>query len=254
MRRATPLVLVLLLYGCVVPGDTRPESVTAFKPPAAPPAADVIGLEVSLLEVPIGDHYANGELWATIDEQVVAPEKRAALDDNGFRVGVIGGVRPSQFDDILHSPRSNPKPQWVQTRVGRPKLVPLSPQRPVCEYRIFDRDTPGPTTAFDQARCVVQVTPSLAADGGVKLAFVPQVQHGARTVWSAPLDGDGILPPAESYPALGWDMTLAAGEFLLIGTRFERTDTLGRACFVEPDEVKPVQRLLAIRAVRPANQ
>jgi hypothetical protein len=249
MRRAAPLVLVLLLYGCVVPGDTRPESVTAFKPPASP-AADVVGLEVSLLEVPIGDHYANGELWATIDEQVVAPEKRAALDDNGFRVGVIGGVRPSQFDDLLRSPRSNPKPQWAQTRVGRPKVLPLGPERAVCEYHVFDRDTPGPAIAFQQARCVVQVTPSLAADGGVKLSFVPQVRHGTRPVWSGPIEGDEVLPPAESYPTLGWDVTLAAGEFLLIGTRFERTNTLGRACFVEPDEVKPLQRLLAIRAVR----
>jgi hypothetical protein len=254
MRRATPLLLVLLLYGCVLPAEPRPESVTSFKPPTAPSAGDVVGMEMSLLEVPIGDRFINGELWATIDEQVVAPEKRAALDDNGFRVGVIGGVRPTGFDDLLRSPRSNPKPEWLQSRAGKSKIMPLGPQRSICEYHIYEGDKAGPLVAFERARYVLQVTPSLANDGGVKLTFVPQVEHGSRPVWSAPLDGDDILPPAESYPALGWEVTLAAGEFLLVGTRFERTDTLGRTCFVERDDVKPVQRLLAIRAVRPGSQ
>ena len=96
MRRATPLVLVLLLCGCVLPTDTRPEASTSFKPAAPPPAADVVGLEVSLLEVPIGDHYANGELWATIDEQVVAPEKRAALDAWGAHIErIVSGNPPA---------------------------------------------------------------------------------------------------------------------------------------------------------------
>ena len=86
------------------------------------------------------------------------------------------------------------------------------------------------------------------------LAFVPAIQHGTRPVWLAPIVDDEPAAPAETFPALGWEVTVAAGEFVVIGGSFEKPDTLGHTFFVDPAGPKPVQRLLAIRAVRPANQ
>ncbi|HEX4591105.1 MAG TPA: hypothetical protein VH120_14300 [Gemmataceae bacterium] len=250
MRRA-PLLALILLAGCVWPGLSRPDGPsTSLKPVTGRPMADAVGLEVALLEVPVGDRYANGGLWASVDEQVVALERKAALDDNGFRIGIIGGVRPSEFDDLLKSPRSNPTPHWLQTRAGRPKLLPIGGPRPLCEFHLLDGNKPATVAAFEQAQCALQITPTPAAEGAVKLAFVPLVQHGSRPVWSAPLDGEEPAIPAERYPALGWEVTVAAGEFVLVGTRYEKAGTLGHAFLMDLDGTKPVQRLLTIRAAR----
>jgi hypothetical protein len=54
--------------------------------------------------------------------------------------------------------------------------------------------------------------------------------------------------PAEDYTALSWEASLAPSEYLVIGGRYDRPDTLGHQCFVRPDETVPVQRLLVIRS------
>ena len=97
----------------------------------------------------------------------------------------------------------------------------------------------------------MQITPTLEADGAIKLAFVPLVQHGSRPVWLAPIAGDEPEVPADQFPAVGWEVTVAAGEFVVVGARFDKPDTLGRACFIDGAGTKPVQRLLVLRAVRP---
>jgi hypothetical protein len=254
--RTTPLggLALLFVVGCLGPGGTVPDApVTALKPVLGPQGADAVGLQVAVLEVPVGDRYVNGQLWATIDEQVVAPDRRSALDDNGFRVGVVG-PRPDKFDELLNSPRANPEgnSRWIQLRAGHARVLPLGAPRSVCQFRLVTDGQHGTVTAFEKAQCGLQVTPTPTADG-VTLAFVPLVQHGTRSPWSAPLDGDDTPQPADRFPALGWEVTVAAKELVIVGTRFDKAGTLGHACLIDADAAKPVQRLLVIQAVRPAN-
>lgn len=244
--------MLVLVCGCVLPGIPRPDGLTtSLKPAAGSHGADAIGLEVAVLEVPVGDRFANAGLWATIDEQVVALDHKALLDDNGFRVGLVGGVRPTEFDDLLKSLRTNPDPHWHQMRPGHAKVLPIGGRRPVCEFHLVTDGKPAPVTVIERAQCALQLTPTLTGDGGVKLAFVPVVQHGVRSVWSIPTGGDDGANPSDSFPALAWEVTAAAGEFVVIGAHFQKSGTLGHTCFVDLDGAKPLQRLLAIRAVRP---
>ncbi|HEY1376141.1 MAG TPA: hypothetical protein VGF55_05075 [Gemmataceae bacterium] len=258
MRRATPrlrpgTLALLLLGGCLGPDAPRlPAPTQSLKPIAGLRGPDAVGLRVAVLEVPVGDRYANAGLWAAIDEQVVAPDHKAALEDNGFRVGLVGGMRPDGFADLLTSPRSNPAPHYVQMRAGNVRVLPLGGPRPLCQFRLVADGKPASVEAFEQAQYALQVTPTLTPDGDVTLAFLPLVQHGTRSPWAAPLGGEDAAPPGERYPALAWEVTLAAGEYVIVGTRFDRAGTLGHACFVDPDDARPVQRLLVVQAVRPA--
>src|SRR5262249_2556236 len=54
----------------------------------------------------------------------------------------------------------------------------------------------------------------------------------------------------EKFAALSWEATLAANEYLVVGARLERPQTLGYQCFVRRDETIPVQRLLVLRVSR----
>ena len=60
-----------------------------------------------------------------------------------------------------------------------------------------------------------------------------------------------LQQPTEAYAALGWEVSLAPGEYLVVGARFDRPGTLGHEAFVRTDEPAPVQRLLFLRTARP---
>src|SRR6516164_7469807 len=106
MRHCRAVVLALLVgvgAGCF---GTRPDPVTtrfaAPGPFAGPAAADMVELDVFVVERPAGDDFLNRKLWVLADELAVSLERKPAqedngfrvrenLEDNGFRVGQLGG-------------------------------------------------------------------------------------------------------------------------------------------------------------------
>src|SRR5205085_9550383 len=57
------------------------------------------------------DRYLDEDLWADTDGQAVALEHKAVLEDNGFRVGTLGGITPVKFQELITSDRSCVNPQ-----------------------------------------------------------------------------------------------------------------------------------------------
>src|SRR5207247_4496708 len=92
--------------------DSLPESArtTAWlkRTPFASPAANsqVVQLDVAILERPLGDPFLDKELWQHTDEMIVDLDRKAAVEDNGYRVGQIIGMTPGKLQDLLKSPRS----------------------------------------------------------------------------------------------------------------------------------------------------
>ena len=90
--------------------------------------------------------------------------------------------------------------------------------------------------------------------GGVKLRLEPIAQHGDKEL-GVRLTADGLTRDdqrrREAFPALGFEVTLAAGDYLVVGTTADPGDTLGRALFLDagPDRVR--QRVLVVRADAP---
>jgi hypothetical protein len=60
--------------------------------------------------------------------------------------------------------------------------------------------------------------------------------------------------PKEDFTVFSWEATLAPNEYLVIGGRYDKPETLGHQCFVRSEEATPVQRLLVIRccSVKPS--
>src|SRR5262249_26814687 len=100
MRRGSDMLcsglLAALLAGLALGAADRPGIwVDGLRPYHVPEGPDVVVLEVVLLERPVDDPFVNEELWRSADEQAVPLERKAVLDDNGFRVGQIGGLTPA---------------------------------------------------------------------------------------------------------------------------------------------------------------
>lgn len=248
MRTVCLMTLAWMLTGCL----SAPEvSHTVLDRLAGlPQGPDVIMLDIAVIEQPPADSYLDGDLWPAVDEQPVPLDRKAALEDNGFRVGVIGGMPAPRLQELLTSDR------WCQahrvtTRINRVKALPIGPAQGECEFDLHAEGGIKPQK-FNAAQFGFNIVPSYASEGRVKLLVTPQVTHGGKSIWIHPSEGDNWSlkgqRPVEQWAGLNFEVTLGAQEYLLIGTRFDRDRTIGRMTFVDVSEAHPAQRLLVIRA------
>jgi hypothetical protein len=219
-----------------------------------PKGPDVIQMDVALVERPLGDGYLNRSLWTVADEQVIALDSKAILEDNGFRIGQIGGITPVELQSLLTSERSCANPRRIQLRAGKSTVLELGPEMGECRFQLAKDGEPSPVT-MPHAQPTLEIHPSLTEDGRTRLRFVPIVQHGDANLIPKPApDRSGWLlvqeRPSQRYSELAWEVTLAPNEYLVVGGRFDRPETLGHQCFLRRDEATPVQRLLVIRTGR----
>lgn len=248
-------LLTLMLGGCVTPQPLQLTSAKEFANPlTGPTGPDVLIMDVALIERPIGDRYLNRDLWTAADEQVIAQEHKGLLEDNGFRVGQVGGLIPPELLSLLTSERSCANPRRMQLRAGKPTSLVLGPLVPRFRFEVRANGQTTPAQA-DQAQVTLEVVASMSRGGRTRLQFTPLIQHGEATLEPRPApDRSGWIlqeqRPADRYPHLAWDVTLPSNEFVVVGASFDRPGTLGHESFIRKEETPPVQRLLVIRTNR----
>jgi hypothetical protein len=222
-----------------------------------PSGPDVVQIEMVLLERPLNDRYINEDLWRQADEQVVPLENKAVLEENGFRVGQLGGLTPGGLQTLLTSRQDGADPRLLFLRAGKTQSLPLGPPRALCRFQIEQHGWPEEVRLAD-AQAALELVPSITGDGRLRLRFVPQIEYGQSRLQMNPAeDNSGLLlqqqKPRQAYPALAWEVVLAPNQYLIAGTRMDRPESLGYQCFFRPDENRPVQRLLVLRASRMAD-
>src|SRR5262249_22247764 len=113
-RRLAAALALLLCGGCLWVRPTQSGAwMRSLRPAGGPQGDDVVVLQVSVIEQLVGDRNVNRDLWTTIDEGAVTLDRRAVLEDNGFRVAVAGGSASETLNDLLKSKRSNPDPHQI---------------------------------------------------------------------------------------------------------------------------------------------
>jgi hypothetical protein len=251
-------LLAGLCVGCTTGDGARPATSLfgGLRPLQVPAGADIVRLDVALLERRVGDPYLNEGLWTLADESGVPLESRAALEENGFRIGQVGGLPPPELLALLTSERSCANPRQIRLHTGDAKDLLLGPILPVCRFQVLEDGEPDAVN-LEQAQLMLSVVPTLTRDGRIALHFTPQVEHGEAQLVPCPApDHSGMVLQRQRavnrYTALSWDVTLAPNEYVVVGARGERRESLGYQAFVRPQESPPVQRLLVLRASRTA--
>jgi hypothetical protein len=260
MRRGRGTVALLwfaLTAGCAAPETGRPSSwLESFRSSQGLLGPDVVQLDLALLERPVADEFLDKEIWKfTVEQLVDDMDRKRGVDQNGYRVGLIVGMPPSTFHNLLQSERSclNPRRRIVASA----KAVTQVLGAPVaqCRFEVYQSGSPV-EVSLDNAEFVLDVVPFLTEDG-IRLRFTPKVQYGEMTKEIRPApDRSGFTmqmeKPHRTFADLNWEVTLAPNDFLIVGARLDRPDSLGYQSFV-PEGVSPaVQRLLVIRTARAA--
>jgi hypothetical protein len=260
MRLAqTVLIAVLagpMLAGCL-PARTCADGSVAARQFSGPTGDDVVRVDIAIIERPAGDAYLSQDLWDFADEQMVDFDRKPVLDENGFRVGLIGGLLPADLLALLSSGKSCSEPHRVQMRAGGTTPVELGGERAHCEF-VLTRAGRVTAMQVDNARCLLEIVATPAEDGRMELRFTPVVKHGAaRREPRVVRDPSGerrwdleVQQSTESYAALSWEVSVRPEEYVVIGTRVDRDGTLGNNFFLDTDAASPIQRILVIRSGR----
>ena len=259
MRHLPALMLALLTAtaGCGLFGGKRnSQSYEAQRPPVrgASASAEVVYLDVAVLERPCGDTYLDQEVWESGDEQGVELELKPLLEDNGLRVCTFG-LLPDRLQALLASPRFCPSPRRFRTEPDKATPLQVGPVRDVCSFTV----RPGgeaKTLSFEQARCEFDVLPVMEDEGRVRLRFTPRVRHGKpRRETHVARDPDGQLrwameaaEPTEEFADLRFELCVGSGEYVAVGTWQDKQGTWGHGCFVPAGS--KLQYLLVMRATR----
>jgi hypothetical protein len=262
MGRCRGLVIALMLgsiTGCLGDRATSSSSLLSrFRGSPAAAGPEPIQLDVALVQVPLSDDARYRDLWTFLDEQAVPLEKKTVLEENGYRVGRVGANPPEELLELMTNRRYCPNPRRIQIELFKEeKLLELGPVIEHATFSIQGEQTR--PVVLEDAQCCVGVLPSLTEDGRTRLILGPRIRHAGRDhmQWRPSADRSGwtrqIQKPVESYPGLDWEVQLVPGEYLVIGAREDRPDTIAHLSFLRFDEQLPVKRLLVLRAWRPAD-
>jgi hypothetical protein len=278
---------VLLAWGCAQPGSREKAGGLLRESGRLPPLTippDGVALDVVFVRRPLGDPEMNQQLHADVDEQVLEPPLRDSLARNGLWVGLAGDPLPRSLESLLglddekeekeeqERPESNAK---TEAQTGDPQDVTLVPLVPKVSGQYVILDSAKPTELltrndtyaecfvlvwrderlvgeqFENAQCVLVVTPHREPDGRVKLEFLPQVRYGQpRVEHAASSDGTwrfAAQRPRRSFHELAWEVTVSPHEMVLVTCLPNLEASLGYHMFTAPLDDSTQQNLIAVR-------
>lgn len=227
-----------------------------LKPKLPEARPDVVELYYIFLEGDLGDPAINEEIWSKeADEQCIPLDVKAALADNGLRVGKLGSRLSPAVLELLNNNDKNSTGRKHHATSGHLAKVQMTDILP--SWNLFRKVDGHPVgDEIRDAQGYLYLTPTITGDSGVTLEITPQIEYGPRQqkrVPTADLAGWQLRSERETkaFPELRAAVTLANGEYALIGAFPDPGATLGRKLFLKENQNPPRQTLLLVRVVRP---
>lgn len=268
--------MLLLLLACITPATMfgcaqlfKQEPIqTSYETDTPIAPRDTIQLDIAMADRP-GEDSLLGLLWDDVDEiGVLDVSKKRLLNANGFRIGVAGSSVPSALQSMLResAKREATEAAWEKDPTALPgsnQVTMFSGQDTLFEVSSFgsfgftevdDNGEPlGEESRFENARCVVRLTAEKMQDGWIKLTFLPEIHHGAKS--NRPTVGEmGMefkqsqrVEPLYKYQ---FDVTLNPGEIAIIGADSATEDRPGHRFLSANSPTGLIQKLITVRFVQ----
>ncbi len=201
-------------------------------------------LTLVILSRPQNDPALNESLWKVADEQIATPEIRRALQTNGIRIGRITGDLPLEIQELLKArPPDQPDVQMIVNPSGQSSLIDAAHAAARNDLNLLISLPDGKVQGkvYQEAKGYLRLTATHEGSTGVALRLVPEVHHGPIR------NGYGVVPTAgvavphefqivngqqeETFRDLGTTLVLESGQIAVLGTRPERSGSLGALLF-----------------------
>lgn len=249
-------VFVSLAGGCSQWNATNASGVPQLPIPKM--SRDSIGIEVGTVTVDAERLAMLDEIFSRLDEQVIAPESRKFLAQNGFRAGVLGVQLPENLKLLLletsdrqQHPTADTQHyhddlKYIQCRSDTPREVKLwaAHQDIVANYNNGEFET---SEELKEANCHVRVTGEPNNSMSATIQIVPEIEFGPLRQRYVVQDNAFHIEAKRDvieYDQLAMKLPLRSGEVLMV-TCDSDPKKLGSSFFIDP--VRGSQKLLLIR-------
>jgi len=247
--------MAVLGSGCALfnPGSAV-ERITAERPflPPLQSERNVIDLEVYYVDRVVGDPTIGDGLWGAVNQAAGPLSTHAKLRSEGIQYGVAPSSAPPALQSLIARGFGS-----SSTKVTELRPVPLinGSSAPVLVGGLPATCTipsSGKRSAISvqQGQCMFQVAAERLQEGWVRVAFLPQVHHGAQRVRPVATDQkweNKNAQQVESYYDQEFSLDLNKGEYVVIGMADERPGTLGHLFFRGGDAETRFQRVMIVR-------
>lgn len=258
------LVVFFSQYGCRTVDQQKLQNTSPLTPMQKAP--EQTELEVVFVHTPQPDKETVEELWKEIDEQAIPARLRRNLNQNGFRVGVLGTQLSPEVEKILRTAedaQNNILPLEVDDngdsiRAIRRKLFLKEGQRGellasrVQEHfhvlHINNGEILGRTFSDGQGQFLIEAAKT--DDGRVQLKLSPEVHYGKFRNQYIPGEGMFQLDTSrrkERFDQMRVEANLGGEQIMIIGAQPNRPGSLGHRFFNEQSIDKSISKLLFIR-------
>jgi hypothetical protein len=196
---------------------------------------DTVGIESIVIRLDAHQADMLPEVWASLDEQIVAPELRIALDRNGLRAGKASGHLPAVLDQWvrIHEQRRDQDPlEQVGLASDASTFAQLWRCRPDSrkeltvrklfteDATVFYVDSGNKGAIFRSPHFFYSLSAKTHGDGSATLRLVPEIKYGEmrRMVVAK----DSAIRTDERQDSIAWEamaveMRLQHGDCIVLG-------------------------------------
>lgn len=237
--------------------------------PLVPPqmSSDSVAIDIIFARVPLSDGMSE-TLWADLDEQILSPETRKNLYQNGFRVGRIAGPVPQRLAEIMKLTDSGPISAEMTTGDALTLTDDSVPVRRHLQLRAGHRTEILASGVYDElpflrreegrlvgrtlqkAQGVFGLTVRPGTYGGVKVRLVPEVHFGEPRI--QPIATQGMLRWESQRDRvvledLVIETELTSGDLLVLTSLPNCPGSLGNRFLTVTAQGKLQQKIIVIR-------
>lgn len=235
------------------------ETATQARLPKTKMSKDSVGIEIATVTLDASQTHLLPNILAELDEQVLDPNFRRHLAQNGFVAGSLGTQLPAGVQLLVleasyrrdhptaESQRESPDQQrFVQCRAGKRIGIGLWNSRAIAEAKHHDGELVAPGM-FENAVSRFAMRCRQTGPGVAAVELTPEMEHG-ELKQKYVVDGGSFhmesRRDSEVFEDLKLPFEIRAGETLMV-TCNGQTDMLGQDFFLNTDKTK--QKILLVR-------
>lgn len=221
-------------------------------------APDAVVFDVLVAHVPYNERDLVRELWKEVDELELEPATRRALNEQGFRAGLLGASPPESLSKLLALKGRELRASVVE-EVDSSKiesaLAPIAYSKPVTlrsgtkssivvrsdvipSAPILEKNEDGALEGktYADVSPVFSVAVEQSPDGSALFNISPYLRYGAAKPVTRYQHGQLVKTqeqPSKSFDNLRFTQALRPGQFLVIGATDTNSNALGKYFFNE---------------------